>query len=70
MHNDAFSLFNTKLLFRTTAAQRRDHFAARSARRRLARLLAADCANDASTDTPNDTSVTQYEHEFRVARRD
>ncbi|MDC8011281.1 hypothetical protein [Tahibacter soli] len=69
MHNDAFSLFNTKLLFRTTAAPQRDHFAARSARRRLARLLAADCANDVPDAVADETDGARDDNR-RIARRD
>lgn len=67
MHNDAFSLFNTKLLFRTTAAPQRDHFAARSARRRLARLLAAASANDVLHDAHAERIALESATERRAA---
>lgn len=70
MTNDALPLFNTKSLFHTTATTRRDSFAYRSARRRLARLLAVVCANDAFDDAQTTRIEPEPAAERRAATRD
>ena len=70
MTHDTFSLFNTKLLFHTTNAPARRSAADRSARRRLARLLAAASANDALDDAQVEQLVQETAHERRAGSRD
>jgi hypothetical protein len=69
MTHHAFSLFNTKQLFHSTATQG-NSVAIRHARRRLARLLAASCANDATDVVPDESAAQPRDEERRFARRD
>lgn len=69
MTHDTFSLFNTKSLFHTTAVSTPRSVADRSARRRLARLLAAASANDALDDAAL-APADPHERELRVAASD
>ena len=62
-----FPLFNEKPLFHTAASYRRDGGAAR---RRLARFLAATCANDAPDDAQAGQQAPEPQGERRAATRD